>query len=205
MMKRRNQTDPKPWPLSPWPTVLLLLLLVGGGTACSTLSTASANRIAYLHLLVPPTALDLDLRPGADAVAVKLFATSPRSPRPVPIQRGTIEFLAYEGTPYQIQTNQPFHRWTFTASQLRTYQIQTAIGPGYELILSWGRKVIRSRFLTILARYHTPNGKIITSPPSTLQAITAPAHPLLPPSSHPSTPHKPPSSPQQNAKKKSSS
>jgi len=74
---------------------LLAVALCGCVTNSKTPRAASSSAIDELNLLGLPVAVNLDRRPGADGVVVKLFATSRSSPRAMPLRSGTLELIAY--------------------------------------------------------------------------------------------------------------
>jgi hypothetical protein len=134
---------------------LILALLVGCSHTEKRPTIASGPvSIDKLNLLAAPIAMNLDGRPGADAVAVKVYAGNTRQPRPVAITAGTLELLAFEGLLGKT-TNvpTPFKTWTFTASELRRMQFQASIGVGYEITASFIGQKPNSDKLTVLARY----------------------------------------------------
>ncbi len=153
---------------------LILALLVGCSHTEKRPTIASGPvSIDKLNLLAAPIAMNLDGRPGPDAVAVKVYAGNARQPRPVAITAGTLELLAFEGLlgkTTNVQT--PFKTWTFTASELRRLQFQASIGIGYEITASFIGQKPNSDKLTVLARYRPDATHEIYSSPSTI-SLTA--------------------------------
>jgi len=130
--------------------------------------------VGAIHLLALPMALNLDQKPGADGVAVKVFATDPRGTRSVSIREGCLEILAYEGRPDPVKPGKPFHTWTYSPAELAPRAYRTSIGPAYDLVLSWIPKTVRTKFVTVTARYTPPSGRAIVAAPSVIQAVTVP-------------------------------
>ncbi len=153
-----------------------MLALLGGlvcGCAPKTAPSDSGSRgdINELNLLGMPVALNLDDRPGADGVMVKLFAANRNLPRALPIQSGTLEIKAYEGTPSLAALPAPFHTWTYSPANLATSEFTTALGTGYNLVLSWIPKLLPSGRVTVIARYLPEQGEPVVSAPSSITAI----------------------------------
>ncbi|HNU98348.1 MAG: hypothetical protein KA191_03415 [Verrucomicrobia bacterium] len=149
---------------------LLAVALCGCVTNSKTPRAASSSAIDELNLLGLPVAVNLDRRPGADGVVVKLFATSRSSPRAMPLRSGTLELIAYEGTPSPAALPMPFHRWTFTPAELAHNEFTTVLGTGYRLVLSWMPRSLPSDRVTIIARYHPHKAEPVTSAPSSITA-----------------------------------
>ena len=149
---------------------LLAVALCGCVTDRQPPRGASPSSIDELNLLGLPVAVNLDGRPGADGVVVKLFATSRSGSRAMPLRSGTLELIAYEGTPSPAALPAPFHRWTFTPSELARIEFTTVLGTGYRLVLSWMPRLLPSDRVTVIARYHPHKGKPVTSAPSSITA-----------------------------------
>jgi len=113
--------------------------------------------IAQIHLLTGPTALDFDQLPGPDGFAVRLYATSPKTPNTVVIARGRVEVLMYDGLQQPQQTNavtvQPRQVWTFSAEELKHFEVRSPIGVAYDLTLLWGQARPTQAWVTLVARY----------------------------------------------------
>lgn len=129
--------------------------------------------ITQITLLAAPMALNLDGLPGAESIALKVYAGTANSPKPVPITTGTLDIVAFEGV-LKKSTNppQPFKIWTFTASELRRRQFKASIGTGYEISASWLGLRPNADRLTVLARYQTQGGRPVYSSASTI-SLTA--------------------------------
>jgi hypothetical protein len=142
------------------------LLLVSG---CAT---PGGGRIAVdqLHLLTIPLAINLDNVPGSDGFAIKVYASRAGEPKPVAIPRGSIEILMYDGVirATDLETARPLRTWTFAGDELRGRQYSTSIGVGYQFALPWGDAKPTADRITVLARYHSPDGKVIASLPSSI-------------------------------------
>jgi hypothetical protein len=156
-------------------SLLLGALLLGCSSAqksSPSLSTAPQS-VDKVNLLAAPIALNLDGIPGGDAIAVKIYATNSRNPKPVAITTGTLDLLAFDGIlAASTNTPQPFKIWSFPASELRRLQFKASIGIGYQITASYLGLKPKSDKLTILARYLREDGQPIYSSPSTI-SLTA--------------------------------
>ena len=154
--------------------VLGAILLGCSNTTIRRPAPASApTSIDRLNLLAAPIALNLDGMPGPDAVAVKIYASNTRNPKPVPITSGSVDLLAFEGL-LGNSTNvpTPFKTWTYTASELRRMQFKASIGTGYQITASFIGLKPKSDKLTVVARYRPDPSHAIYSSPSTI-SVTA--------------------------------
>jgi hypothetical protein len=156
---------------------LFWCLLLGAFLGCSSPTKPDAasfpSSIDKLNLLAAPIALNLDGLPGPDSVAVKIYATSIREPKPLPITAGKLELIAFEGL-LSGATNapQPLKSWTYTADELRRFQFQASIGIGYEITASFSGLKPKADKLTVVARYLPGSARAIYSSPSTI-SLTA--------------------------------
>ena len=132
--------------------------------------SASRNTVNELNLLGLPVAVNLDDRPGADGVVMKLFAANRANPRTLPIRSGTLEIAAYPGTPSLTALPPPFHLWTFSPAELVPHEFTTALGTGYSLVLNWMPKLLPSDRVTVIARYLPADGNPVTSAPNSITA-----------------------------------
>lgn len=128
--------------------------------------------IRELNLLAMPFAVNLDRLPGADGVAVKIFAIQGTAAKATPIRQGTLEITAYDGTIESMPPPEPFHVWRFDPAQLKPHAFQTVLGTGYNLILDWSPKTLTGSRVTVIGRYHPPAGEPVASAPSFVAATT---------------------------------
>lgn len=149
---------------------LLCLLLTACTTNTGNPPSGSRNAINELNLLGLPVAVNLDERPGADGVAVKIFAVNRAKPRAQPIRSGTLEIAAYPGTPSLSALPPPFHLWTFTPTELAPFEFTTGLGTGYNLVLSWVPKLLAADRVTVIARYLPAEGNPVISAPNSITA-----------------------------------
>jgi len=161
---------------TPGPVLFLGLVLLAGG--CSTTSGdggGAAADISELNLLTLPVALNLDGAPGADGVAIKLYAVAPGAPKPGPIRSGEVEILLFDGllAPNSTTLPPPARTWRFTAKQLKEWEVRAMVGTGYQLTLRWDRFVPKGERVTVVARYALGKGRYLYSSPGVI-SCTAP-------------------------------
>lgn len=172
--RRRKGPYSNPWPYClAWLWIGLILLC----PSCATSPIASAGKpssIQEINLLSMPMALNLDDTPGADGLAVKIFAISAASPKPVPIPNGKLEILLFDGTTTagDSYNPDPLHIWTFTADDLKAFMFTKAIGSGYDLLLVWGANQPKQSRVTIVARYTPVKGPPIASGPNAVTVLS---------------------------------
>jgi hypothetical protein len=173
----RAALGPKP-ALFFFPFLVLITLILTGCTSPSARSSVptppapSKDRIAQLNVITVPVALDLDGKPGADGIAVKLYANNARDPKAIRIREGTVEFVMFDGT-FHGRTNPPpiLHSVTFTAPELRLHEFNSRIGWGYDFSLRWGTNLPTQRIMSVGARYTAPNAGPIVSRPSSVTVL----------------------------------
>ena len=119
-----------------------------------------------------PVGLDLDGRPGVDGFSLKVYAGDAKNPKPIPITQGELEIVMWDGTLFG-RTNlpPPLRVWKLPASDLSPYRFQSGIGIGYEFSLAWGTNQPTQRLITVAARYHSPEGRRVTSSPASVTVI----------------------------------
>lgn len=147
-------------------------MLAGG---CASFRTARENTdaITKLHLITAPVALNFDGIPGPDGFSLKVYATSPKNPKPVPIRTGEqLEIAMYNGSLVGF-TNAPpaLKTWKFTLPELKNHEFKSSIGTGYDFILHWGTNRPSERLATIIARYTLPGGNVARSSPTSVTVI----------------------------------
>lgn len=151
---------------------LILCLGAGCSSAPKPAPFSVGGEIVQLNLLTMPVGLNLDGQPGVDGVAVKVYANNASNPKTIPIPSGTLEILAWDGTLFgKTNVPPPLKIWTFTAAELRAMQFESGIGAGYDLILRWGAAVPSKNMMTVAGRYTSPEGRVITSHPSSVTVI----------------------------------
>src|SRR5262249_30873792 len=123
-----------------------------------------------VNLLAIPVALNFDQKPGPDGFVIKVYATNRKRPKALPINRGKIDVLMFDGVPGVTEgaSLQPRRTWTYTAEELKTFEIQGAIGTGYQLAPQWGDTVPAGNQISVVVRYSPPEGRPVTSAPSVI-------------------------------------
>ena len=166
-------------PIPGWLAVLALCLLATGlWSGCVSepksrkpaAASSGGGTIEEINLLAVPVALNLDDKPGLDGFAIKVYAGSRKLPKPIAIQSGKIEVLMYDGIPGVTEgaSLEPRRVWTYTAAELKPFEIRTSIGTGYQLAPLWGDAAPTRNKITVVVRYISPEGRSITSAPSVI-------------------------------------
>ena len=134
----------------------------------STNAAPAKSGIQEINLLAIPVALNFDEKPGLDGFIIKVYAGNRRQPKPLPIENGQIEILMYDGIPGVTEgaSLQPRKQWTYTADELRHYEIRSSIGMGYQFSPMWGDAQPVNNKIAVVVRYTSANGSVITSAPS---------------------------------------
>jgi hypothetical protein len=125
-----------------------------------------------LNVITVPVALDLDGHPGADGVAVKLYANDAQNPKAVRIRDGILELIMFDGTFFgRTNVPTPLRTFHFTNAELRAREFKSNIGYGYEFSLLWSTNHPTQRIMSIAARYTAPDGRVVTSRPSSVTVL----------------------------------
>lgn len=150
-----------------------VLFLPGCGTTNSggnktAKAVFSASRVDELSLVTMPMAIGVNNQQGVDGIAIKVYASSRRAPKPQPIKEGILDVLMYDGI---VQASQPAnrpprHQWTFSPSDLTRYTVTATIGTGYLLALSWGADQPQDDKITVIVRHTPAQGPPVYSAPS---------------------------------------
>jgi hypothetical protein len=152
-----------------------LLFSTGCATAEKSVPPATAaaparSPIDELNILAVPVALNLDHLPGLDGFMIKIYPGTRKRPRSVPIESGQLEIFMYDGlaSVNSVHVPNPRRVWTYTAADLKQFEIKTAIGTGYQLAPLWGEARPTRDKITVIARYTSPTGAIVASAPSVI-------------------------------------
>jgi len=123
--------------------------------------------------LTPPAATNWDGRPGADGLQVSVLLFRPGEGLPVTV-RGALECVVYEGIIRgdQLTDARPWRSWRFGPDDLRQRVVRTAYGWGYAVILPWGPTGPGTSSVTLVVRYHPPEGPAVASQ-ATVVPVTA--------------------------------
>jgi hypothetical protein len=147
-----------------------LLFLTGCGTGKGMAS--GDGRIEQLHLVGTPVALDVDNKPGADGLGVRIYASNNREPEAVRISSGKLDIMVYDGVAQAIArlgTNAvPLVTSSYAAQELRKIEHKTAVGISYNFVPLWGENKPAKGRVTVVARYTAPDGRIVRSGPITV-------------------------------------
>ncbi len=158
-----------------WPALLGALYWLAGCVGCTTASPTAGPTagppIQELNVLSMPVALNLDGKDGADGIAIKVFAGRQDEPKAVPIQDGNLEIVAYDGNLDATPGAKPFRTWRLSAAELAERAFTTALGTGYNLVLSWAPQHLTQARVVVLARYLPPRGPPVLSSLSSIADI----------------------------------
>ena len=134
----------------------------------ASLSDSGGGPIDQINLLAYPVAIDVDQTPGPDGFALKVYANTRRSAKPIPIEAGKIEIFMFDNAldRSSLAQTKPLRVWTFTSDQLRGFEIHTSIGVGYQLAPLWDKSRPLNDKFTIVVRDTAPTGQTVTSEPS---------------------------------------
>lgn len=160
----------------PWPWLLGLGLAAGLAMGCSTGSPSSrpsrsrGGPVAELHLFGVPVALNLDGRPGPDTLGLRIYASAAGAARGIPIQKGQLEVLMFDGTVSgsALRDGAPLKLWTLEPGALKALTSETSLGTGYQLALAWGEQRPQAPVVTVIARLRVPGRPDLYSSPSTI-------------------------------------
>ena len=153
------------------PCLLLSLLLVSG---CQSGSGGLGHgAVRELHLFGVPVAINFDQKPGADGFAARVYAGNGREPAGIRIGSGRLEILIYDGAPSDAArtTQPPLKVWTYEAAKLREFAARSSIGWGYRFAPQWGESCPTKDRFTVVARYISPSGVIVSSSPGVISMI----------------------------------
>ena len=147
-------------------------ILAGCAHSPSGPDIASGGRIAQINVITAPVGLNVNGIPGADGFSMKVYANDERNPKTVPLDGGAIEILMFNGTFYGL-TNVPAPAkiWSFDARALEAHEFKSTIGTGYDFLLLWGTNKPTERLITVVARYHSPEGAVLVSDRSSVTVL----------------------------------
>ncbi len=149
------------------------LFALGGCASRRSEGSAGGRPVERLDLFLLPLALDLDGRPGPDALGARVYAGSRRSAIGAPLTSGRLEMLLFDGVVRADELGQatPLRVWSYEGGKLAAYAQKTSIGTGYRFILSWGEQAPRKERITLVARYTAPDGFVVTSAPGSIPLV----------------------------------
>jgi hypothetical protein len=134
----------------------------------SAKSERTGGPIEEITLLAIPVALNMDAQPGPDGFVIKIYAGGPKHPKSVPIEGGQLEVRMFDGIPGLTEpaAAKPRRTWTFTAQDLKSYEIRTSIGTGYQLALHWEDAKPKREKISVVVGYLPTKGPALFSAPS---------------------------------------
>src|SRR5205085_11377170 len=118
---------------------VLILSLIAGCVSDRKQPPAAAmqpvGEVAQVHIMASPVGLNLDNSAGADGFAAKVFFNDGRNAKSVPVRKGTLEVLMFDGPiPAGTQGIQPLKTWRFTSEELISHEFKSHIGVGYDFV-----------------------------------------------------------------------
>lgn len=160
-----------------WTALALLLLVSLLVVGCQSSKPKSGRRLpspttelSELHLLSALAAVSPEGGGGSTGFAVRIYASSQKSAKTVPIGGGTVEILMFDGiVPSQSGTiPKPLRVWNYTARELAAYGKVGPVGASYSVTLPWGEAKPTQDRITVVACYTSPQGKKLYSAPATV-------------------------------------
>lgn len=160
------------WPCQPTKLRPLLAIIVVLGamvvlSGCRSAGFARKLSVDGLQLLGTPLAMNMDNKPGADGMGVRVYAMNKAANETVRITTGTLELILYDGAlrAESLAAEKPLRVWTYTASQLRRHEQKSAIGFSYAFVPMWTDTPPRHTRVTVVARYTNAPGTVVYSAP----------------------------------------
>ena len=148
--------------------VMLSALMWSGCASTGGGGSGDNGGVDELNLFAAPVAVDIDQLPGADGVALRVYASSGGRAKGVTIRKGTLEVLMYDGALAEVNPAnlKPLKTWSFRPEQLKVGAGSSSLGVGYRFVLPWEKDVPTQGRVTVLVRYTPPKGRPIYSSPS---------------------------------------
>ena len=154
------------------PVVLLAVVFLAGCAHPPPPQPSAPGRIGQINIITAPVGLNLDRQPGPDGFSVKVYLNNRLNPKTIPIPSGSIEILMFDGTFYgRTNVGPPSRAWNFDAAALQDHLVTSSIGAGYDFLLRWETNRPSERLITVVARYHSPDGEVLTSPASSVTVL----------------------------------
>lgn len=174
----RLHTGIREWKhLFSWKLIAAFLAIGVTLAGCATRPVAPAPPrnavITEVNLITMPVALNLNATPGADGVQLRVFLVAQGHSETVPIPAGRLEIVAYDGSLNPTSATTPFRVWRFNPDDLAPDAFTSAVGAGYNLILSWAPEILTHKRVTVVARYYPPKGPVVVSAPSSIAATSS--------------------------------
>jgi hypothetical protein len=140
------------------------------GKKPAAIPEAGSQSIQEINVLAIPVALNFDERPGPDGFVIKVFASNRKRAKPLPIEKGSIEVLMFDGVPGMTEgaSLQPKRIWSYSAEELKHFENTGSIGLAYQLAPLWGDAKPTGNNISVVVRYTAPSGATIASAPSVI-------------------------------------
>ena len=118
-----------------------------------------------IRLFTLPMLFNLDGEPGPDAFKARVYAIRDSAPKPVPITKGTLEIIFFDGGLNSNQQVSPRQSWSFSGADLDRYRIQTSIGFHYDFTLEIDQSKPLPGKVSIQAKFTPLDGTSIFAKP----------------------------------------
>lgn len=151
--------------------LLVLLAITGCAPHAKGVGPEMLERVDRLDLWAGAMASDLDGRPGADGISLRLTLFQATGGKIiVGAPAGNVEILLYDGSvDYRsLGETEPFASWLFTPGQMRAFLGRFYGLWCYEMTLPWADKAPTLPSVTVVARYQRPDGSFLYSAPATI-------------------------------------
>jgi len=108
---------------------------------------------------------NLDEKPGPDGLKARIYALRNLTPKAVPISKGILEVIIYDGDSNRNQKDTPRQVWSYSGAVLDRQMIQTSIGYGYDFTLIIDKTTPLPSKLSVMARLTQNDGASISAKP----------------------------------------
>lgn len=130
------------------------------------------QRVDGLNLWASAMMTDVDGKPGADGISVRLtmYQVAGGKVRPVSGDN-SVELLVFDGgiRGRDLGTAEPLYAWRFTPTDLRPFLSRYYGLWCYEMSIQWDEVAPDSAVVTAVGRYRNPSGEFLYSAPTTVR------------------------------------
>jgi hypothetical protein len=145
------------------------MAMPAGGCNLPGMTGSAPAIVSSVDLQAMPTAVNIDNRPGPDAVQAMVYLYELDQPKPGNVRtveaQGNLEFLLYDGnvSAERLEGERPMQVFEFTPQQLGLYKTRGMAGVGYGVQLAWERPP-RAPTVTLIARYNQGGRTVYSAP-----------------------------------------
>jgi hypothetical protein len=149
---------------STWFTALFVAVFACG---CGSMRSGQQRPVDALQLLGTPVAMNLDNKPGADGMGVRVYAMNRAANETVRVSAGALEIILFDGNvrASEVATTAPLRVWSYSAHELRRHEQKSAIGFSYAFVPVWTETPPKRNRVTVVARYTNAPSTLIYSAP----------------------------------------